>query len=217
VENLCPRSEPVQAVLDRWLAVVATAGADVVMWDEPRGRCCDVWPLLTALLEDARTRSLENAVCLAPDHRWPTANVLRGVTRLGVDPYWIPHHRADRREFAAYWLQRAAALAETVEASLHVWIQGFRVSADAEVEVAEMLAWAAERRIPEIAIWGYRGCASMSVLACERPIELWQTVTTALDARASRPGAAEAAARRQSALEGGGFISEAGVQPLPAG
>jgi hypothetical protein len=39
VENFCPRSEPVQAVLDRWLAVVATAGADVVMWDEPRGRC----------------------------------------------------------------------------------------------------------------------------------------------------------------------------------
>ena len=93
------------------------------------------------------------------------------MTRLGVDPYWIPHHRAHRRAFAAYWVQRAAALAETVEASLHVWIQGFRVSADAEPEVAEMLAWAAEQRIPEIAIWGYRGCASMSVLACERPSE----------------------------------------------
>ena len=85
VESLCPRSELVQAVLDRWLAVFATASADVVMWDEPRGRCCDVWPLLPPLFEDARSRGLENAVCLAPDHPWPAADLLRGVTRLGVE------------------------------------------------------------------------------------------------------------------------------------
>jgi len=32
----------------------------------------------------------------------------------------------------------------------------------------------------ELAIWGYRGCAYMSSLACAEPDTVWRTVTTSL-------------------------------------
>jgi len=180
VAHLCPQTQAVQDVLEQWVAVVAEAGADVVLWDEPQGRCCEVWPIVRRLLGVASGRGLSNALCLAPERDWPSADVLGGVASMGVDPYWLPDHRHDRLSYATHWVEQAESLARAVGATMHVWVQGFRVGADAEPEVGEMLEWAARRGVPDVGIWGYRGCAVMSGLACERPTRLWRRVTATI-------------------------------------
>ena len=175
--HLCPRTPAVQDALERWVRVVAGAGADAVLWDEPHGRCCDVWPIVGRLVALATERGLLNALCLAPERAWPSADVLGGVASIGVDPYWLPDHRQDRVDYATQWVERAEALARAVGATTHVWVQCFRVGASAEPEVGEMLEWAVRRGVPDVAIWGYRGCAVMSGLTCERPQRLWRRVT----------------------------------------
>jgi hypothetical protein len=67
----------------------------------------------------------------------------------------------------------AHAAASAVGVPVMLWLQAFRVPAEAERDLLAGTRRLLEYAPDTVAIWGFEACAHMSALACENPQRVW--------------------------------------------
>jgi hypothetical protein len=129
---------------------------------------------------------LRNAVCLLPhtDKVWPNSTwervtALPTVDIISTDPYWQerPYTTGKRRPlegFVDLYAGRLAALARRHGKEAQGWLQLFGIPKRHERDITTALRMWEEAGVKNIAAWGFRACASYSLLESERPKECWK-------------------------------------------
>ena len=94
------------------------------------------------------------------------------------------HRRAIRGEepekYVALVAHELMEVALRASVQTHLWIQGFRIPAGREEEIARSAIVAGESGVDVIAIWGIDACEAMSFLSCERPQVAWAAFLKAI-------------------------------------
>jgi hypothetical protein len=149
----------------------------------------EVLRLVSSLTERGHAAGLRNMVCLVPSPDaadfWPRIAALPWVDSFGTDPYW--YDLADGTDYVRTWTQTLLDACEG-RCEPHLWLQGFRVPATRELEIARMAELATDLGVPNLAVWSYRGGEQVSSLASDDPDLVWRTVTEAFSS--SRLGVA---------------------------
>jgi hypothetical protein len=140
----------------------------------------------SALLQ---SRGVKSAVGLLPfedpEHsfvHWEKLAAIPGVDILAVSPFWQVFGQAPalpgqaRDQFVARWCQRLVQVCQAHRKEPMVWLQAFLVEAGQEAELAMAAETAYEAGVRSLAAWGFRGCAHMSSLRCQRPEVMWDVV-----------------------------------------
>ncbi len=126
-------------------------------------------------------RGGRNAVCPLPHDgdplrraAWRACARAPRLASFGTTPFWALRGEAPEACVGVYAAE-VAEVAAGAGTSGHVWIQGFRIPAGREEDIARGMRAAAAQAIEVIAFWGFEACAAMSALACERPERAWST------------------------------------------
>ncbi|MEZ5066549.1 MAG: hypothetical protein R3B81_17605 [bacterium] len=138
--------------------------------------------------------AVRHSLCLLPrgefaragSDEWESFASLPGLSRLATDPYWM-----DRPVVPAEFVRPHAETLRRVcterRLEMEVWLQGIRLPAGRESDLAAATDVAIECGAERIAYWSYRGTAGMSWLACEDPEAAWQTMCSAVRRHGGTP------------------------------
>lgn len=192
-------SLPELAVLaDRWLAAVARAGADWVLWDEPHPRPAghgrpgaDAEEHVVAFLRERCRRAagsgLQVAVCVADDRvhlideiaGWPE------VSDVAISGYFFPpmaHHSPERNVPA--WTALLAEAARRHGVGTHLWVQGFNLPDGTEDVPVRAIRLARAGGQVGFGFWGFRACDTIDAIRPAWPDVVWTAACAELRAPA---------------------------------
>lgn len=196
VAHVCPSSPGFIEYLLQWIAFVADAGADGILWDEPDfspcwcGRCSPhgMIMLLRAMTSVAAAHGLLNSValhCMSYDSMrdWPRIEAVAAMPDVhDIGLSLVPTSYANLEDgLTAYvrpWCTVAVSVADTGGKSVSVWAQGYSLPAGRETSVQRTIAIARNFGIRSFGYWGYRGCTGTGV-ACEDPVTAWENARAA--------------------------------------
>ena len=127
-------------------------------------------------------RGVRSAVGLLPfedaEHsfvHWEKLAAIPSVDILAVSPFWQAFGQP-RDLFVARWCQRLVQVCQAHQKEPMAWLQAFLVEAGQEGELAGAADIAYEAGVRDMAAWGFRGCAYMSAIRCQRPEVMWGVV-----------------------------------------
>jgi hypothetical protein len=126
-----------------------------------------------------------NIVCLVPPGQdevgWAseTLSGLQNVAGLGTTAFWALRGEAPQ-DCVERIGSKLMAEAKTLNLRSHLWVQGFRIPAGREDEIARAAEAALTLPIDALAIWGFDACSPLSELACDRPGIAWKAFLDAL-------------------------------------
>ncbi len=155
-------------------------------------KAAELLEFLTEMMAIGREEGVENAVCLLPsedaDHGledWESLATNDHLDVLATDPYWDVFPEAgDPAAFVGRFSEKVAGMADEHDLRSQIWIQNFRLPAGAADDVRTATRTAIDAGVDSVFAWGYRGCESISSIACEEPAAAWEAYLEA--ARASR-------------------------------
>ena len=141
-------------------------------------------------LREQLVRGGAHTICLLPATEgalgisdWSSVASLPGLTTFATDPYWKHWDEA-----AGPFVRRfARLLRETCDrhaVAAQLWVPSFGLTAAEIPELEAAIAAAREEGINDLWTWGYEACGNMSALATPDAPAVWESVTTALTARA---------------------------------
>ena len=137
------------------------------------------------LCAEGRRRGLENQLCLLPDEfapgagmGWDEASALADLDVFGTDPYWALVGR-EPEDFVGGYARRAAELCARAGKRAQIWIQGFKLAAGREEEIARAVRAAAEAGVRDLAFWGYEACHAASSIRCGDAPRAWDVLRRA--------------------------------------
>ncbi|ODR80817.1 hypothetical protein BG842_13765 [Haladaptatus sp. W1] len=137
---------------------------------------------LDEMMALAHEEGAENAVCLMPtgsaDHgprNWARLAENEHIDVLATDPYWDAFAEdADPAEFVSRFGEELVELADENDLRSQLWIQGFGLSGDsATEEVRTATRTVLDLGADSVFMWGYDGCRTISEIACEDPMGVW--------------------------------------------
>jgi hypothetical protein len=203
----CPNNPGFQALIREWTDAAVETGADAVFWDEPHfysdkkegaGCCCEycrnaaarggsaIVSFLREVCGRVKSRGRQNVVCMlppAPEGKdtidWSEIAALDSVTNFGSTPFWAIRGE-EPEKYVALVAHELMEVALRASVQTHLWIQGFRIPAGREEEIARSAIVAGESGVDVIAIWGIDACEAMSFLSCERPQVAWAAFLKAI-------------------------------------
>ena len=129
-----------------------------------------------------RNEGATNAVCLMPtqsaDHGprdWAELAKNEHVDVLATDPYWAAFAEdADPGEYVARFGEELVAVADDHGLRSQLWIQGFGLSGESATDdVRTATRTALDLGADSVFMWGYDGCRTISEIACEDPMAVW--------------------------------------------
>ena len=133
-------------------------------------------------IDHVRDRSMRHAVGLLPfedvEHTffdWGEVAAIPGVDLLAVSPFW-QLFGGEREPFVSHWSRRVVEVCAASGKEPMVWLQAFLVEAGQEQEMASAAGAAYATGVRNFAAWGFRGCAHMSSIRCQRPDAMWRVV-----------------------------------------
>lgn len=133
---------------------------------------------LATLCAYVKTKSGQNAICLAPNQGkaagiedWEKVARIPELDILATNPYWIFFNRG--LEYVDDNVQRIVQLTKKYDIEAQVWIQNFRIPKGREPEFLEAIAIAYASGIRNFAAWSFYGTAAMSYIACDQPKVVW--------------------------------------------
>jgi hypothetical protein len=137
---------------------------------------------LGEMITYTKERKGKNAVCLLPVSEesreglpWERVAALPGIDIFGTDPYWLIFNRKVE-EFVSEQTRKVVQVCQKHEIQANIWAQAFKVPAGHEDEIETALQTAQEGGATILASWGYRGCESLSEIACAQPEVVWETI-----------------------------------------
>jgi hypothetical protein len=187
-----------RALLRRWIADVAAAGAEWLFWDEPHlgvGRGSDeLVAFLHELADHGREHGLRNSVCLTSTVPnmvlFPKLAAIDSIDDIGTDPYYrldVDETDPEPEDYVGVWAERLRATAARHGKTCHVWVQAFNIAAGREEQIARCVEVARARGAGRIGVWGFRACEALDIRPA-RPDVAWRVVGEAI--RAARSGSA---------------------------
>lgn len=140
---------------------------------------------LEYLANTASTKGLINSVCLFPTtdprygiYSWEKVAMIKNMNIFGSDPYWYAY-KQDVTEFVRRISSEVCALSNKYAKEPQIWIQGYRVPAEREEEIATAVDVAYESGVRNIATWSFEGTDCMTYVRSDRPEIVWQFVRRA--------------------------------------
>ena len=129
--------------------------------------------------------SIKNAVCLLPHlNKWPNTLwedvcQLKSVDIFATDPYWkrFPYSNPakDKMEgFVDLFATRLVDIGRRHKKEVQGWFQTFALRKQDEPDIDKAIRMFYDAGVRNIGAWGYRGCASFSLIASERPDHVWK-------------------------------------------
>lgn len=104
---------------------------------------------------------------------WRAVAALPGVDVVALSPF--PRlFGGDGAAYVRRWCERLVTLCQAHGKEPMVWLQAFQLPAGAEEEVRTAAQAAYDAGVRNVAVWGFRGCAHMTSLRCERPDVVWR-------------------------------------------
>lgn len=138
--------------------------------------------MIVAGIDRVRGRGLRHAIGLLPfedvEHGfcdWEALASTPDVDVLAVSVFWQLFGQ-DRDRSLPQWCRRLVEVCRASGKEPMVWLQAFLVEAGSEGELAVAAETAYAAGIRNVAAWGFRGCAHMSSIRCERPETMWQVI-----------------------------------------
>ena len=138
--------------------------------------------LIASGIDRVRGRDIKNAVGLLPfedaEHSffdWEKVAGIPGVDILAVSAFW-QLFRQERDPFVSHWSRRVVEVCKALGKEPMVWLQAFLVEAGQERELAGAARAAYGAGVRNLAAWGFRGCAHMSSIRCQRPGVMWRVI-----------------------------------------
>ncbi len=128
---------------------------------------------------------LLNAVCMPaddgpwPNHLWERVAALPMVDIFSTDPYWksAPTQGGPRRAVEGFVDVQASRLVEICRRHgkrSMLWLQCFALERRDQADLFRALRLLAAARPDALGVWGYRGTAAYSSIACEGADALWE-------------------------------------------
>ncbi|MCF6157035.1 MAG: hypothetical protein E3K32_00365 [wastewater metagenome] len=140
---------------------------------------------LEFLADEASKKGLKNSVCLFPIkdpkygiYDWEKVAMIKSIDVLGSDPYWYSYNQ-DVVEFVGRISEDVRILSGKYDKEPQIWIQGYRVPAYREEEIAMAIDVAFRSGIRNIATWSFDGTDCITYVRSERPEIVWQNVRNA--------------------------------------
>lgn len=124
----------------------------------------------------------ENAVCLMPGESadngprdWAEMAESDHIDVLATDPYWSAFTEdADPGEYVARFGEELVEVADDHGIRSQLWIQGFGLSGESATnDVRTATRTALDCGADSVFMWGYDGCRTISEIACEEPMAVW--------------------------------------------
>ncbi|MFC4451312.1 hypothetical protein [Halorussus aquaticus] len=137
---------------------------------------------LDEMMALADAEGAENAVCLMPtqsaDHGprdWAQMAESDHIDVLATDPYWAAFTEdADPGEYVARFGEELVEVADDHGLRSQLWIQGFGLSGESAADdVRTATRTALDCGADSVFVWGYDGCRTISEIACEEPMAVW--------------------------------------------
>lgn len=205
-EKSCMCNPKVDLIFRRWLEVAVKAGIHGVFWDEPEMKCDEHRDheirFIEKYSEAAALLGLRNTVCLVANqkkaYQLKEGAAVPHVDGIANDPYWIPGrgnvwdriNEDKRRAYVEWWIRQTKEAAESEGKDWHIWIQNFDIPKGRVGMVGEHIELC-RKHLADIAIWGFRGCASAPIgrkgPAYESPETVWSTTIASLQAGRGMP------------------------------
>ena len=204
------------AAFDRWREANPKRVAELAGGDGPRVaglpdaplvlfqrfRAESVRHLLEELCALASERAMHSSICVLPQGKldqplldWSELARLPGATVFGTDPYWHAFGSTDadeRDRFIDLNTTAAQTAAGAAGIDSMMWIQAFRIPADAQDETIDGARRLITHRPDRVAVWGFEACAHMSALACDNALAFWQRLLDLIaETRATPAGPGE--------------------------
>ena len=140
----------------------------------------------------ARGKGMRNTLGLLafddPEHtfvHWEKVAALPEVDALAVSIFPQLFHQ-ERDRFVSQWARRTVELCRANGKEPVVWLQAFLIGAGEEEELAKIAEMAYQEGVRNVAAWGFRGCAHMPAIRCQRPDVMWQVIGETFRALHSR-------------------------------
>lgn len=132
-----------------------------------------------------------NALCVLPydtpdlvRKKWMTYAKLPNLQVFGTDPYWAAFKQPV--EIVGEYSREVKTLCDDVGVEAQVWIQGFKIAAGQEPEVARAIELAAAAGVRNLAVWGVDACHHLSWIRPADAEKTWNTVVRAFRRAAKR-------------------------------
>lgn len=140
---------------------------------------------LKEMIAYAHACGKRNALCVLPlyddKHTYETWERMASIPHLdilGTDPYWIVFKK-DLREFVGESARLVKKVCDARGLEAQLWLQGYKVPAGREDEVAQAVDLMLEQGIRNVAVWGFDACRHISWIRPDNPDLVWQKVREA--------------------------------------
>lgn len=161
ISHHCPYSCHVEKVMSSWIKAAREISPDSIMWDEPRGTCCNIDDFMETWIDIAGIHGFLSEIYVNyPSFAYyPSRHSLEIIKTLWFDTY----NAKNSKEVEA--IIKNALLVRTDEMEVALWIRAFRLQSAADTKYhAYTIEAAAAAGIDKVALWGYNGSRSVGVL-----------------------------------------------------
>lgn len=172
-EKSCMCNPKLDSLINRWMDGVKESSIQSVFWDEPEMKCDEhrhhELPFVEKYTARAGQLALSSVVCLTANESKKQQLVevanMPDVVEIATDPYFPNAFQKitekERISYVGQWTDYISQVAEVAGVRSHVWAQLFDVPDDRISMVEEHIDVIRNRFMADIALWGYRGCASV--------------------------------------------------------
>ncbi|MDQ3064789.1 MAG: hypothetical protein M3Q36_00785 [bacterium] len=194
----CTHEPKLSDLTKQWLDAVAEAGIERVFWDEPGVGCDEHGNLsldfIDGCSQEAKSRGITwNSSCVrSRDQDTSAADDIASmvaIDEIGVAPY--PFHPKNPVQKSAEevvehirpWFEAIHESADRHNKQAHAWLQGFNISEANDPVLDIYIETIRACGIGNIAVWGFRSCASVAFLnpdTAQHPDTTWQSVQRSL-------------------------------------
>lgn len=147
--------------------------------EEFKERC--IIEFLSELIAYGHEKGCRNCLCVLPHgdiekttSDWNRFAAIPHLDIFGTDPYWLAANKDLGYVEAHSRLVKQVCDAHGLEAQ--VWLQGFRVPAGREPELAQACDAMVAAGVRNIAVWGFDACNHLSWIRPANPALAWQTI-----------------------------------------